>query len=177
MTMIMREQDLHGKEKYKLFLISPIQEFKHFGTQCYTARLVGRKNSNTSLALPILAALTPDYYEIRIFDEEIGPIPQNEKPDIVGITTLTPSAQKAYQIAGMFRQQGAKVILGGPHVTYKPEEGLEHADCVVIGEAEGLWGKCLADFEEGKLRKIYQSDHKIDFKKNVMPRWDLVLYQ
>ncbi len=161
-------------KKFTLFLISPFQQFKHFGTQCFTARLVGRKNANTSLALPILAALTPDYYDIKIFDEELNPIPINAKPDIVGITTHTPSIQRTYQIAGMFRDRGAKVILGGPHVTYEPEEGLVHADSVVIGEAEELWGKCLADFEQGKLQEIYQSEQKIDFSQNVLPRWDLV---
>lgn len=160
--------------KYTLFLVSPFQRYKHFGTQHYTAKLVGRKNANTSLALPILAALTPDHYEIKIFDEELGPLPKKKKPDIVGITTHTPSVHKAYQIARMYREQGAKVILGGPHVTYKTEEGLEHADSVVVGEAEGLWEQCLADFENGELQKIYRSEEKIPYKVNVIPRWDLV---
>lgn len=162
------------RDKFTLFLISPFQQYKHFGTQIFTASLVGRKSPNTSLALPILAALTPDYYDIRIFDEELTPIPFNAKPDIVGITTHTPSVHRAYQIADIFRKQGAKVILGGPHVTFEPEEGQVHADCVVIGEAENLWGKCLADFEQGKLKERYQSEKKIDFSHNVLPRWDLV---
>ena len=113
------------EKKFILFLVSPFQQFKHFGTQVFTARLVGRKNTNTSLALPILAALTPDYYDIGIFDEELTPLPLNANPDIVGITTHTPSVHRAYQIADIFRERGAKVILGGPHVTYEPEEGLE----------------------------------------------------
>ncbi len=171
------EHERMGKregKKFTLFLVSPFQQYKHFGTQVFTAKLVGRKNANTSLALPILAALTPDYYHIGIFDEELTPIPIHANPDIVGITTHTPSVHRAYQIASMFRERGAKVILGGPHVTYEPEEGLEHADSVVIGEAEELWGKCLADFEQGKLQEIYQSEQKIDFSRNVLPRWDLV---
>jgi radical SAM superfamily enzyme YgiQ (UPF0313 family) len=39
-----------------------------------------------------------------------------------------------------------------------PEETLQHVDAVVIGEAENIWPKVIADFESGKLGREYRGD-------------------
>ena len=59
-----------------------------------------------------------------------------KKVDMVGISTITPTAPRAYAIADKIRSLGIPVILGGPHVTYLPDEALTHADYLVRGEAE-----------------------------------------
>jgi radical SAM superfamily enzyme YgiQ (UPF0313 family) len=58
------------------------------------------------------------------------------RADLVAISTITPTARVAYHLADHFRSQGARVVLGGPHVTFLPEEGLEHADFCIRGEGE-----------------------------------------
>ena len=52
--------------------------------------------------------------------------------------------------------------MGGFHASNLPEEALGHVDAVVVGEAEAVWPQLLADFEEGKLRKVYKADAPID---------------
>ena len=37
------------------------------------------------------------------------------------------------------------------------EEALDHVDCVVAGEAEGIWPKVLADARGGRLGRLYRS--------------------
>jgi len=56
--------------------------------------------------------------------------------DVVGISTITSTAPRAYEYARRLRLRGIKTVLGGPHVTFRPEEALEYADIVAIGEAE-----------------------------------------
>jgi len=57
--------------------------------------------------------------------------------DIVGISTITSTAPRAYAIADRVRELGVPVLMGGPHVTYLADEALEHADFVIRGEGEG----------------------------------------
>jgi radical SAM superfamily enzyme YgiQ (UPF0313 family) len=56
--------------------------------------------------------------------------------DLVGISTITPTATSSYRIADHYREQGIPVVMGGPHATCLPEEALQHADFVIRGEGE-----------------------------------------
>ncbi|MBD3414943.1 MAG: radical SAM protein [Candidatus Aminicenantes bacterium] len=56
--------------------------------------------------------------------------------DLVGISTITSTAPRAYKIADRIRKTGTPVIMGGPHVTFLSEEALQHADFVIRGEGE-----------------------------------------
>jgi pyruvate-formate lyase-activating enzyme len=126
------------------------------------------------LALPTIAALTPDHYDIRIFDEEIETIPGNIIPDIVGITTLAATARRAFELGDRYRAMGAKVVYGGPFATFMQDEALKHGDSIVSGEAEGKWEQCLQDFEQGTLKPVYETRLFVDYKTQKPPRWDLV---
>jgi radical SAM superfamily enzyme YgiQ (UPF0313 family) len=116
----------------------------------------GRAFRVPPLALGILASLTPDHIEVDLIDENLNRVDFNRVPDLVAITCLTASAPRAYEIADEYRKRGARVVLGGIHVSALPLEGIRHADSVVIGEAEGVWPRLLEDFETGRLKKFYK---------------------
>jgi radical SAM superfamily enzyme YgiQ (UPF0313 family) len=59
-----------------------------------------------------------------------------KEADLVGISSITSTAPRAYMIADRVRQEGVPVIMGGPHVTFLAEEALQHADFVIRGEGE-----------------------------------------
>jgi len=61
-----------------------------------------------------------------------------EGASIIGITTTTSTAPRAYAWADEARRLGKTVVMGGPHVTFLPREALDHADWVVVGEAESI---------------------------------------
>ena len=126
------------------------------------------------LALPTLAALTPGDVEIRIEDENLGPITFDEPVDVVGITFVSFMAPRAYQIADAFRERGVHVALGGVHATLMPEEAAIHADSVFIGEAEETWPQFIEDFRSGRPQPVYRCTIRTDLQRLVLPRWDLV---
>ena len=77
----------HDKNR-TLFLINPRFKHKHYGAQDELSQLVGKKKMSVPLALPLVAALAPDHWDVRIIDDETDEIPFDELPDLVGITTL-----------------------------------------------------------------------------------------
>lgn len=125
------------------------------------------------LNLGIVAALTPAGFDVRIVDESVEEIDFGAQADLVGITALTALAPHAYAIADRFRARGVPVVLGGMHPSAVPEEALEHADAVVVGEAEGQWPQLLADFQAGCLRPVYRAEHRPSLAGLPPPRREL----
>lgn len=118
------------------------------------------KRTNKGLMMPqlslyILQGLTPREHEVKIVEEECDLVDLDEECDLVGISCMTANAPRAYQLCQEFKKRGKTVVLGGVHPTILPDEALQYADCVVIGEAEGVWEKMLKDFQGNKLEKKY----------------------
>lgn len=107
------------------------------------------------LAMGILAARTPADVAVTFYDDKVEVIPENDQPDLVAITVETFTARRAYDIAKRYRAKGVPVVMGGYHPTFLPDEALQHADAVVIGDAEGSWEQLLHDFRNDNLQRIY----------------------
>jgi radical SAM superfamily enzyme YgiQ (UPF0313 family) len=123
--------------------------------------IFGRSLRYMPLTLPTLAALVPDdlHAQVRCFDEGIEDIDLALDADLVGLTVITGTARRAYELAASFRSRGITVVLGGPHVTLLPDEAQEHADSIVVGYADEEWPRLLRDFVAGDLQPRYrQSD-------------------
>ncbi|MGB9628263.1 MAG: B12-binding domain-containing radical SAM protein [Thermodesulfobacteriota bacterium] len=131
-----------------------------------------------NLALPILSALSPKDVEITLTDDLLTPIDLRKglkEVDLVGITVLSKTALRAYRIADAYRSKGIPVVLGGIHPTALPEEAKQHADSVVIGEAEEVWPLLIEDVRKGDLKPFYQQMNYTDLSKIPIPRRDLFL--
>ncbi|HHH79857.1 MAG TPA: radical SAM protein [Thermoplasmatales archaeon] len=120
-----------------------------------------------------VAACTPKKHEVEILNERYDKVRFDSSHDIVGITSVTKDAPRAYEIADRFRELGVTVVLGGIHPTIMPKEAKQHADSVVIGEAEENWPKLLDDFEKNRLKPFYLWDHRIDPSSIPSPRREL----
>lgn len=108
------------------------------------------------LAPAALKKSTPSHIDVRFYDDRIEPIPFDEPTDLVGISVMTHTAMRSYQIASEYRRRGVPVVLGGFHVSAAPEEASRYAEAIVIGEAERAWPALLADFEAGRMQRVYQ---------------------
>jgi len=107
------------------------------------------------LALAYVAALTPPSWDVRIVDEVLEEIPDDFEPDLVGLTSLSITVPRAYEIARHYRQRGVPVVMGGIHATLLPDEARQYVDVVFQGEAEGNWPALVRDFEQGTLQPRY----------------------
>jgi radical SAM superfamily enzyme YgiQ (UPF0313 family) len=104
------------------------------------------------LGLLILGALLRDRgWEVEWILEEIHGIDLQKLKgmDMVGLSTITSTAPRAYKIADRVRQAGVPVIMGGPHVTFLADEALQHADFVIRGEGEIALMRFLDAWENG----------------------------
>lgn len=105
---------------------------------------------------------------IRIIDEQMDFIKDDElarvissleRPRIIGISVLTISSKRAYELAEKIKaiDPGSTVVLGGIHPTVLPEEALRHSgvDAVVRGEGEETFLEIIRNiFQDKDYRKI-----------------------
>ena len=136
----------------KLVLINPVNRLR-------TGLSVNRSSRFPPLSLGMVAALTPATWEMELVDENIEPFTYRDA-DLVGITAFTSSANRAYEIAALYKQQGVPVVMGGIHASMCPNEALRFVDAVIIGEAESVWTDVLEDALSGTLRSLYRGDRQ-----------------
>lgn len=128
------------------------------------------------LTLTTLAALVPPELDasLTLIDEGIDDVPADLEADLIGMTVITGTAPRAYELAQRFRARGIPVVLGGPHVTLVPEDAQPHADAVVTGYAEDTWPQLLRDFRAGQLRPRYVQAPDLSLAGRPFPKRELL---
>ena len=128
------------------------------------------------LTLTTLASLIPPELDadIRLIDEGIDDVDRTIDADVIGITVITGTAPRAYELSQHFRSRGIKVILGGPHVTLVPDDAQPHADSIVVGYAEDTWPELLRDVAAGQLKPRYTQAPDLSLAGRPLPRRDLL---
>ena len=134
------------------------------------------------LTFPTLASLIPAdiNVELTCIDEGISDVDLNLDADLIGITVITGTAPRAYELSKHFRHRGIRVVLGGPHVTLVPEDAQPHADSIVVGYAEEEWPRLLRDVIAGRLRPRYIQSPDLDLSgfplpdRSVLSRWKYI---
>ena len=116
------------------------------------------------LGIAVLAALTPSEWQKDFYDDRLEPIDYDQPTDLVAISIETFTARRGYQIAKEYRRRGVPVVMGGYHATFCPEEVLEHADAVCVGEAEGVWHGILQDAADRRLSGVYSCSSAPDLR-------------
>lgn len=134
-----------------------------------------RKLYLPGLTLPMLAAVTPAHVELRLVQDSVEALPFDEHWDLVGVTGMGSGIVRAWQIADAFRARGVPVVQGGIAASLaRPEWSLEHADCLVTGEAERTWPTVLEDFAAGRMKSLYPMGDRPAIDELPVPRYDLL---
>ena len=154
-------------KKKKILIIQPTPYDQH-------GNLVKKKRLYfVGLALPLLAALTPDEYEVELCYETIEDVPFDTDADLVGISSMGHAVMRTIDIAKKFRELGKTVVLGGYMVSLMPEEAKKYGDAVMIGDAEETWAQMLKDYSNGNLQKVYQK--RLTKLETPLPKYELLL--
>lgn len=124
------------------------------------------------LTFAVLAGLLPDEIECVLYDDRYERIPYSQPTDLVCINVEIYTARRSYEIADRFRQAGVKVALGGFHVSMIPDEAAEHADCILIGDAEEIFPQMVEDLAAGRLQRIY-TGHFPPRLGGLRTRWEI----
>ncbi len=90
--------------------------------------------------------------QVKIFDETLNIDIQKEletfKPDIIGVTALTPYINETYEFLDTIGPT-IYTVIGGIHASSVPEEALQHANCVVVGEGEIAFYEIVKNYSNG----------------------------
>jgi len=152
----------------KILFIQPTQ-YAEDGKLCKQ-----KKINLPGLAFPLLAAITPEHWEIELCIEVVDDVDYESDADIIAIGTMGHATFRGIEIASKFRNKGKLVVMGGYMASIAYEEAIKHVDSVVIGDAEIGYPKMLKDFEEfGKVEAIY--DYPISELKDLpVPKYELL---
>ena len=129
-----------------------------------------------SLALLTLAGMTPDGFEISYHEvADLQKLDELPPCDVAAIASYSAQIREAYALSDRYRALGVRTVLGGLHVTARPDEAAQHADAIVIGEGELGWADLLHDLANGGLKKVYAPNgREFSLADAPMPRFDLL---
>jgi radical SAM superfamily enzyme YgiQ (UPF0313 family) len=126
------------------------------------------------LALPLLAAMLPPHWKASLYIEVVDDIDFEMDVDLVAIGTMGHAIYRGIEIASEFRKRGKTVVIGGYMASIAPEFASNHADALVIGDAELSFPLLIKDFEYGRLKEIY--NNPVDNLESLpIPRYDLLV--
>ena len=136
----------------RIVLIRPKRDGRIFG-----------KAPGSPYTLMRLASLVPDEIPVEIWDENLNDLPLDtlKEGDLVGITAMTVTIERAEQIARRAMKQGAGVVVGGVHATLMPDHTATFAHSVMVGEGYFTWQQLIQDFAaEGVkgMKPLYEDE-------------------
>jgi radical SAM superfamily enzyme YgiQ (UPF0313 family) len=104
----------------------------------------------------VFAGALPADVEVSFTDENVEDLNFDEPSDLVAISMmLSTQVKRGWAIADEFRKRGRQVIFGGIAAMLHAEETTAHGDSVFLGEAEGRMEEVIADWHNGRLKKVY----------------------
>lgn len=135
----------------KIVFITPTTGLRRVPLYRAGGHVYGQYNSITG-PLILGGILKHAGHEVEVYEELNGSVNYKKllkDTDVFCFSVITSTAPRAYELADMIHEKsGARVLMGGMHVTAMPQEALEHADQVITGEGE----KVILDVVEGRIK-------------------------
>jgi radical SAM superfamily enzyme YgiQ (UPF0313 family) len=128
------------------------------------------------LGLITVAALCPANWQIRLLDRAFEDLRDEDLlwADLVMVSAMI--AQRTDTLATLDRARALnrRTFIGGPWASSEPDLLLNHADHVLVGEAEEVFPAIASALEQGTASRLYRVDDKPDMTNSPVPRFDLL---
>ncbi|MBD3336008.1 MAG: DUF4070 domain-containing protein [Candidatus Eisenbacteria bacterium] len=159
-----------------ILLVSP-KTPDTFWSFSHALRFVSKKSSLPPLGLLTVAAMLPRTWNLKLVDLDVSRLADQEIlwADYVMVGGMIVHRDSIREIAGRCRALDRPVIAGGPIFT-TGHEGFPEIDHFVLGEAEGIIARVVADMEAGCLQRVYEAPATPALATTPAPRWDLIRF-
>ncbi len=138
--------------------------------------MVPEKSVMPPLGLITVAALCPATWQIRLVDLTFDTLTDADLlwADIVMVSSMQAQRESTLSVLSRARALTRRTFIGGPWASSEPEFLLQHADHVMVGEAEEAFAAIATALEEGSAQPLYRIDDKPDMSASPVPRFDLL---
>ena len=135
----------------------------------------GKRSLYPPLGLLTVAALLPKHWKKRLVDTNVRPLTNADLQwaDVAMLSGMLVHKRDLLGILARCRSRGLPTVIGGP-VTSSVQELPQHADHVVIGEAEDLIAGLAADLEQGTAKQIYRATELPGLDRTPLLDLDLI---
>ncbi len=171
----MRENLFDGATR--CLLVQPESRGYSFWNYLDVCKIAGAKYPTAPLGLLTVAALLPGHWKIKLVDENVTTLTDDDlaAADLVMTSGTLPQQKTAKRLIARAHALNKPVAVGGPDPTSQPEVYAE-ADYRILGEGEVTVPRFLDDLRRGARRGLYVSPEKADMARAVIPRYDLIKF-
>ena len=158
----------------KVLLVYP-RNPETFWSFKHVLRFVSKKAAFPPLGLLTVAAMLPPAWSLNLVDLNVSDLCDEDllQVDYVFLSGMIVQRQSAHEVAARCAALGKTVIAGGPLFT-TGHQNFPEIPHFVLGEAEDVMERLVADMEHRSLQPLYQAVGWPDVRKTPVPRWDLV---
>ncbi len=161
-----------------VLLVFPGFNANSFWNYQATCEIVGAKYPGAPLGLITVAAMLPRHWSIKLVNRNTENLDQAdlEWADMVMTGGMMPQQWDTLAVVELAHAHGKVAVVGGPGITSTPAP-YHAADFKVLGEAEGLMDRFVADWRAGARTGTYEGVRfKADVTAAPIPRWDLLKF-
>ena len=135
----------------------------------------GKRSAYPPLGLLTIAPLLPKHWNKRLVDTNVRPLTEADLKwaDVALLSGMLVHKEDLLRLLARCRARGLRTVIGGP-VCSSVEELPQHADHVVVGEAEDLIGELAADLEHGTAKPLYKAAEMPGLDKTPLPDLSLI---
>ena len=149
-----------------------------FWSYKHVLSFISKKACFPPLGLLTVAAMLPKHWELKLVDLNVTSLTDAQLAwaDYVFVSAMLAQVGSAREVIARCSKLGKTIVAGGPLFT-TGYAGFPEVKHFVLGEAEDIMPKLVADMLSGDLKEFYRREKRPDIRQTPVPRWDLIKFK